>query len=124
MGRVSGRGGATVAGAKAEALGAALRQPRSLTRRRGYHTAAEVAQAADRRAADHLPACPRCGDLSDPGSQRCGGCDSPLYTVGVAAPRPLAVVQGEQQPEADPMQQWWRERFTAAEIAERSGWVA
>lgn len=86
-------------------------------------TAKSTWEATDKTLPDHLPCCPRCGDLNDPGAHRCDGCNSPLYMVGVKPPKPLALVQGDRLA-VPSMELWWKARFTDAQLAELAGWVA
>ncbi len=70
---------------------------------------------------DHHPTCPRCGDICEPRQERCD-CGARLYmTVGagrarrsVPPPRPVNVAAVPV--DAGSLEEWWAQRFTAAEL--------
>ena len=73
-------------------------------------TTRQVSQRTkDVRAGEHvepdlLPACPRCGDLTDAGAERCAGCRKRLLPYGVerygldAVPAPTGRTAEDTQP--------------------------
>lgn len=71
---------------------------------------------------DHLPTCPRCGDLSDAGSERCQGCGRLLLGYGVRPKLTLTQVADGlreiDEPEKSEMAKFWLRRFSDEQVAE------
>ncbi len=73
------------------------------------NTAAGRALHADLAFSDHLPTCPRCGDLSEPTAERCG-CGKRLHPPG-RKPAPRL-----ERRKVAGVGDYWLERFTPEQI--------
>lgn len=85
-------------------------------------TASSTWAAVDAILLDHLPTCPRCGDLSDAGSERCQSCGRLLLGQNVKPKLTLAqVADGLREigePEKSEMAKYWLSRFSDDQVAE------